>query len=113
MGENSPETVHSYLEDVYVTCVQRNCSSILIEENLQGPGLGLLDIYKIASEGSGRALSAVRRIAYVDVNKEHSPWNMRFAETVAVNRGVNVRLFETVNEAEEWLRDAEGKGERL
>jgi len=31
---------------------------------------------------------------------------MHFAETVAVNLGVNVKLFPTVKEAEAWLRDA-------
>jgi hypothetical protein len=29
----------------------------------------------------------------------------RFAETVAVNRGVNVRLFESVATAERWLSE--------
>jgi hypothetical protein len=30
---------------------------------------------------------------------------MEFAEDVAVNRGLNMRLFPTVAEAEHWLRD--------
>jgi hypothetical protein len=30
---------------------------------------------------------------------------MHFAETVAVNLGVNIKLFPTVKDAEEWLRD--------
>jgi hypothetical protein len=48
----------------------------------------------------------VRRIAYVDVNNEHSQSDMHFAETLAVNLGVNIKIFPTVSEAEEWLRDA-------
>jgi hypothetical protein len=42
----------------------------------------------------------------VDVNNEHSQSDMHFAETVAVNLGVNIKIFPTVSEAEEWLRDA-------
>ena len=44
------------------------------------------------------------RIAYVDVNPEHPTAHMQFAETVAVNRGMNIRMFATVAEAEEWVR---------
>jgi len=42
----------------------------------------------------------------VDTNKKHSQSDMHFAETVAVNLGVNIRLFPIVNEAEGWLRNA-------
>jgi hypothetical protein len=105
-GENSPETVRAYLQEVLSVCLQKNCPIVLIEENLWGPGLGVFDIHQIASEGSKRTWPTVRRIAYVDTNKEHSQSNMQFAETVAVNLGVNVKVFPTVKEAEEWLRDA-------
>jgi hypothetical protein len=40
-------------------------------------------------------------IAYVDVNAEGDL--MKFAETVAVNRSLPVRVFSTVGEAERWL----------
>jgi hypothetical protein len=105
-GENSPETVRRYLEEVFYTCLQANCPIVLIEEDLRGPGLGVIDIHQIVTEGSKRTWPTVRRIAYVDVNKEHSQSDMHFAETLAVNLGVNVKLFPTVNEAEEWLLDA-------
>ena len=105
-GQNSPETVRSYLQEVFSVCRQRNCPVVLIEEDLRGSGLGILDIHQVASEGSKRTWPTVRRIAYVDTNKEHSLPNMQFAETVAVNLGVNVKLFQTVSEAEDWLRNA-------
>jgi hypothetical protein len=41
-------------------------------------------------------------IAYVDVNAQGSL--MKFAEDVAVNRGLRVRVFGTVADAERWLR---------
>jgi hypothetical protein len=38
-----------------------------------------------------------------DVNSDHDSSRMKFAETVAVNRGVNVRIFADVREAANWL----------
>jgi hypothetical protein len=45
----------------------------------------------------------VRQVAYVDTNLEHDSSLLEFIETVAVNRGVHVRVFATVREAEAWL----------
>jgi len=105
-GQNSPETVRAYLAEIYALCVQRNSSAILIEEDLAGPGLRVLDIFDIAAKSSEWAWPPPRRIAYVDVNKEHSFSDMKFAETVARNRGGEIRIFESVKDAEEWLRVA-------
>jgi hypothetical protein len=102
-GTNSPDAVRGYLEDVYQTSLQNKYSAILVEENLQGPSLRLFDIFAIICEGSARNLGQPRRIAYIDVNPAHSRADMAFAETTAVNRGMNMRLFATVSEAEQWL----------
>ena len=40
----------------------------------------------------------VQRIAFVDVNPEHSSSLMKFAETAAVNRGLNIRVFSSLFE---------------
>jgi len=75
----------------------------MIEANLRGPSLNLVQIYSIVKEESTRAAPLVLRIAYVDVNPEHSSSNIRFAEDVAVNLGVNVRVFATLPEAAKWI----------
>ena len=101
-GQNSRENVMSYLQDIQRECVASGCFRVLIEEHLEGPRLGMLDVFKIASrEGSG-ALEQLPTIAYVDVNAIGS--SMAFAEDVAVNRGINVRVFNSVTDAEQWLR---------
>lgn len=104
-GLNSPKTVRAYLAEIDTLCTQRNCSTVLIEEDLQGPGLRLLEIFEIAS-GAGESAWSSRRVAYVDVNKAHSYSDMKFAETVARNRGGDIRLFENVKDAEKWLSGA-------
>jgi hypothetical protein len=103
IGKNTLETVRRYLFEIYTICVERHFSTVLIEENLEGPGLSLDEIFKIASEGSQRKSLPVHRVAYIDLNPEHSMANMEFAKSVAVNRGLEVRVFATVAEAQEWL----------
>lgn len=92
-GVNSPETVQAYLLDVVTACAQHVCPHVLIEENLSGPGLETSEIFQVVSEASKNVWPIVQRIAYTDVNPDHELASMLFAETVAVNRGVNVRVF--------------------
>jgi hypothetical protein len=58
-------------------------------------------VYQIASDNSALARGVFRAIAYVDVNAGGDL--MKFAETVANNRGIPMNLFKTVAEAEAWL----------
>jgi len=103
-GRNTRENVAGYLEEIMRECEARDLFRVLIEERLEGPRLGTLDVFSIASEGSSKAIGKMRAIAYVDVLAKGSL--MRFAETVAVNRALPVRVFSTIAEAEAWLTDS-------
>jgi len=107
-GYSSRENVTRYLEEVGRECVARGCIRVLIEELLKGPNLGTFDIYEIAADDSGRNFKALQMIAFVDVNADRDA--MGFAETVAVNRGISVRVFWSVADAEKWLLHREGAG---
>lgn len=100
-GQNSVENVKGYLEEIVHKC--KNCSKLLIEEQLEGPRLNSFKVYEIASEGSVHARGLFTAIAYVDVNAEGVL--MQFAENVAANRDLPVKVFKTVKEAEKWLDD--------
>jgi len=102
-GANSAEAVLGYLSEIREACLRRGYKRVLIEENLQGPGLGTVNVFEVTSTASARTWPAVLRIAFVDVNPEHDPAAMKFAETVARNRGINVRVFSRVDEAEKWF----------
>ena len=78
-----------------------NCFRLLIEERLEGPRLNTIEVFMLASEGSSHAIGKFSAIAYVDINAVNK--SMQFAETVAVNRAIPVRVFDTVDEAEGWL----------
>ena len=101
-GENSAENVRNYLKQIQRECKTRKCLRVLIEERLEGPRLGIVDVYRIVSEGTVRALGQIEVIAYVDVNAEGDL--MKFAEDVAVNRFLRVAVFSSVPDAELWLQ---------
>ncbi|HET6268170.1 MAG TPA: hypothetical protein VFG11_10670 [Acidobacteriota bacterium] len=105
-GENSLETVRNYLAEINRECRQRGFTHILVEEFLHGESLSIFDVFQIASQGSAEAAGFFRKIAYVDRNVEHSTMKMEFAETVASNRGLNVRMFSNTMDAEDWLKSA-------
>ena len=102
-GDNSFETVNSYLSEIHKLCQQQDCRDVLIAENLSGPSLPTSSIYELVSGKSRQPEQVVRRLAYVDTNTEHDQAAMQFAEDVAVNRGISVRVFPTIQAAEAWL----------
>ena len=103
-GVNSRENVMRYLEELRLEGIARNCSRVLIEERLDGPRLSTLDVFQIAEEMSARSPRSFESIAYVDVNAKGDL--MKFAETVAINRAVPVKIFSSLHDAEEWLANA-------
>ena len=100
-GVNTLENVMGYLKDLVRECESRQCYNVLIEEQLTGRRLETWDVYQIASDSSTQARGVFRNVAYVDVNSAGDL--MKFAETVANNRGVPMTVFNTVAEAEQWL----------
>jgi hypothetical protein len=107
-GDNTRENVARYMEEVVRECTLRQCFRVLVEERLDGPRLGTLDVFEMVSTGSTRFLRTLRAMAYVDVNA-HSQEMMQFAENVAVNRAFPVRVFPTVLAAERWLEAEQQK----
>jgi hypothetical protein len=104
-GRNARENVERYLAELLRESIARGHTRVLIEERLEGPRVGTMDVFEIASRGSAQARGRFERIAYVDVNAESDL--MEFAENVAVNRGLPVRVFPTVADAEAWLLDSD------
>jgi hypothetical protein len=100
-GERTPENARRALLEAGAACIAKGTRDLLFELSLSGPQLGMLRIYDVIAERSADG-SKLSRIAYVDsVPGKES----RFAETVASNRGVNVRLFPDVETAERWLSE--------
>ncbi len=102
-GDRTGANALRFLKDAYAACVENEKSRLLLEMRLTGSRLGTLGIYRVVSDRSADG-AKLRRIAYVEAPLDDVE-AARFAETVAVNRAVNVRLFTNVSEAARWLED--------
>lgn len=106
VGERTPENALRYLEEVYAACVRAGRSNVLLEMKFSGPSLGAPAIFHVISQASADG-ARLRKVAYVETSMD-GPLKARFAETVALNRAVNVRLFLGVAEAARWLESDSG-----
>jgi hypothetical protein len=102
-GDNTREDVAGYLQDIRRECLARGCRRVLVEEHLEGTRLGTSDVVAIVMGEASRSVGVYEAVAYVDVNAGGDM--MKFAENVALSRGIPVRLFGAVAEAEKWLED--------
>lgn len=100
-GPNTMENVMGYLQELQAECQSRQIFNVLIEEKLTGRRLETWDVYQIAAQASTRSRGTFQSVAYVDVNSGGEL--MKFAETVANNRGLPMSVFASVAEAENWL----------
>jgi len=100
-GRNTTENVTRYMQEVIRECAARKCSRVLIEERLEGPRLGTMEVFSMVTSGAKRYQGMLEALAFVDLNAEGGV--MRFAEDVAVNRGIPVRVFRTLDGAQQWL----------
>lgn len=108
-GTNAAESVQAYLDDVLSACKKHDCYRALVHERLAGPRLKVDDVFDIASEGAMKALGIFQAIAYVDEQMGDMSY---FLETVAINRGMPIKVFRTLAHAEHWLEhELEGTGE--
>jgi len=101
-GKNSAENVLRFLREAYEACQKRQVASILLEMKFEGPALDTGSIYSVIAQRSDTG-KQMRKIAYVALPDRES--KSKFAENVAINRGVNVRLFVDVASAKKWLEE--------
>lgn len=90
-----------YFEEIRHYSNDHQFRKILIEENLEGPRLNVMEILQLISHESIKSMRLFTAIAYVDVKAEGN--SMNFIEDAAVNRALPVKIFPTVDAAEKWL----------
>jgi hypothetical protein len=100
-GTHNAENALRFLTESFAACQKQGCSAMLLEFNLSGQSLDSTSIFDVVSKRTGDAVK-LRKIAYYD-NSDRDPAKVKFAETVARNRGVNVRLFQDLEAAKRWL----------
>ena len=102
-GDLTSANALRFLEDAYSACVKYGRSAVLLDMQLHGPNLNTTSVYDVISQRAAQG-SKLRKIAYVPFHQDDRSMAY-FAETVAVNRGVKVRLFESVAAADGWLSE--------
>ncbi|HYG78232.1 MAG TPA: hypothetical protein VEK08_24730 [Planctomycetota bacterium] len=103
-GDNTFESILAYLREVHSLCVREQSACVLIEENLTGKRLSITELFSLVTRATENVSADVQYIAFVDASPARDPSRITFAETVAVNRGVNMRQFHGVADARAWLQ---------
>jgi hypothetical protein len=101
-GANTSKNIRAYMGEVLEECRASGTRYLLVEERLTGPRLRTIDVYEVVVAGAEDARGRLAAVAYVDVNAVDGSM-MKFAESVAVSRGVPVKIFSTVPAAKEWI----------
>lgn len=102
-GAHTPQNALRYFIEVHKACVERGFDRVLLDMALSGPPMSPSEIFAVISERSYEG-SKLKRIAYLDTTGR-DVHEMKFAETVAVNRGVNIRLFLDEEQAKLWISE--------
>jgi hypothetical protein len=105
VGERTAENALRFLRDSYAACMNCGNSAVLLEVHLTGPSLTTTSVFDVILSWVPDALK-LNKIAYVEPSIDDATMPA-FLETVAVNRGVNVRLFRDVASAASWLSEGE------
>jgi hypothetical protein len=100
-GETVPEMLKVWAL-VAEECRARGVTRVLGVNRLTGP-TSQMDVFEISRQLPAVLGSAVRRIAFVILGGEEALKVSFFAENVAVNRGLNGRVFADEGSALAWL----------
>ena len=101
-GELTLSLLKCIAADVSEFVKQKGCRHVLNDLRNARPSRSTLEIYKMPAEAkkAGVKQSLIRALVVGDKLKEFS-----FLETIFVNRGHIVQMFETIDEARAWLEE--------
>lgn len=104
-GDLNEENVLRYFNEILNACSTHKCFRILVEESLDGPRLNAVRVIEMIERAAGKSRGILKAIAYVDVNVQNN--SMKFIEDAAINRGLPIKVFSSVTNAEKWLSDSD------
>jgi hypothetical protein len=102
VGIRTRESVSVMATEILEACVEDRYARVMVDVRELKGRLGTLDSFTIVTEEFPKLLGkGLRRAAIVD--RQISRTRGWFFETVARNRGFNLRMFTDLNAAHEWL----------
>ncbi len=104
-GESvTKESSISFYREIFSKCEELDFVKVLIEENFKNQIL-ISELFEVANFMAIASRGKIK-IAHVDRQEKDHELN-KFAETVAVNRGIYGKTFGNAEVAEKWLLDIE------
>lgn len=101
-GTRTRETVSALTVEIARICIEVRCSKILVDARDFEGFLSAYDSYHIVTQDFPKLRGrGIKKVAFVD--REIPGIRGWFFETVAVNRGFNLRVFSDQKAALEWL----------
>lgn len=100
-SEDSYEISRQFWQEIADECERLKPSRLLVEEDISRPIDSIADTYHGAADRPQMGLAGVK-IAFFDRHPDQHEQN-QFGELVARNRGIDVRVFSDLAEAESWL----------
>jgi len=102
-GVRTPEALLAAAAQATAFCGEREISRLLIDVRSMSGSLDTLETYDVAGRELPRQRAVRRVLRSAILDRPENIERIRFFETVAVNRGLNVRVFADEAPAVEWL----------
>ena len=100
--EPRPGAAVDYLKEITSVCRRNECRRVVIEKHVPGQ-LGVWDIFSVATKFPLMG-SKLTKIAVVDKHLKRSERN-EFSVMVGRESGLDLHVFTSVSEAENWVTD--------
>ena len=101
-GRDSLEVSKAFWREIIETTLKLNYNKVLVDEDLEDT-VSFGEIYDIIT--TGLEIPNIREISIAVVDRHIDQTNLNlFGAIVASNRGINTKIFTTLEDAEQWLR---------
>jgi hypothetical protein len=101
-GEFSPQTGKQCIDAMVEVCGQSPISKALLDCRNMTDEIEIMESFMVAKYGV-KMVGVITKFALVGREDQMFPDN--FVENVAVNRGVNLKLFTDLERAVDWLKE--------
>lgn len=102
-GQRTRQAVLAMAMEILKVCIERQCSKVLVDVRELEGFLDTLNSYQVATDDLSKMRGkGLNKAAIVD--RKRGTETHRFFETVARNRGFNLRMFINLKDAIVWLR---------
>jgi len=103
IGKLSPEEFEKQNKEAYALSQTKDSLLCLVDNTQIAPSISTLDLYSYPDIYEKLDIPKTIRVAVILPEDTVTRGNIRFWETVCINRGWTVKIFNTKNEAIDWL----------